>query len=47
MRVLPIVLVVLQKKESVSKLSDLEGRWIISEEAAGETIRRNGEAAVH
>ena len=30
-------IVVLQKKESVSKLSDLEGRWIISE-AAGEAI---------
>ena len=27
----------LQKKESVSKLSDLEGKWIISE-AAGEAI---------
>ena len=30
-------IVVLQKKESVSKLSDLEGKWIISE-AAGEAI---------
>ena len=30
-------IVVLQKKESVSKLADLEGKWIISE-AAGEAI---------
>ena len=30
-------IVVLQKKESVSKVSDLEGKWIISE-AAGEAI---------
>ena len=30
-------IVVLQKKESVSKLSDLEGKWIISE-AASEAI---------
>ena len=30
-------IVVLQKKESVSKLSDLEGKWMISE-AVGEAI---------